>query len=114
MQRVPTDGITPDTRREMIRLGDNLHHWLESPHFDWVNWALENTRTSPFMLSGLEFAIGDDFTAFQNLRGTIDELQYARFVVTTLLHRLLEKLPTYAYQRGIKETLLRVLEERLG
>jgi hypothetical protein len=108
MQRLPTDGITQDTRSEMICLGDILHDHLESPHFDWVNWALERTRTSPFMLCGLEFAIGDDFTTFQNLRGTIDKLQYARFVVTTLLHRLLEKLPTYIDQRGMKEDLLRV------
>ena len=113
-QRQPTDGITMDIRDQMVLLGSELDHYLESPDFDWGNWALSKTLSRPFTWHALEFAIGDDFTTFQHLRGTISKVQYARFVVTTLLHRLRAKLPTYTFQRGIEHKLLDILDRLDG
>ena len=109
LQRQTTDGITMEIRQQMVLLGSELEHFLQSPNFDWGNWALSNTNSRPFKWHALEFAIGEDFTTFQNARGTINKVQYARFVVTTLLARLRAKLPTYTRTRGIEDTLLNVL-----
>ena len=96
-------------RGDACSLAGDLSHKVEAG-IDWVAWALGvvcKRRDGQFHT--IRRALERDAPALLALCGTIDDVILAKFVLRTLLHRLLEQLPTLTIALGIQDSILHAL-----